>query len=210
MLKKLIILCSGNGSNLQAIIDAIKAKKVNGKIEAVITNKDCFAQKRAKAHKIPYHTLYSKNYKERKDFDIRLQNTIDQYQPDLVILAGFMRILTANFVNHYQDKLINIHPALLPKYKGLHTHQRALAAKDNWHGSSVHNVTEDVDDGAVIAQSHIKILEKDTAELLDKKVKKIEHRLYPKVIALICSEKITISNNIVYYNRVKLTEPLLI
>jgi phosphoribosylglycinamide formyltransferase-1 len=121
-----------------------------------------------------------------------------------------MRILTAKFVQHYQDKLINIHPALLPKYKGLHTHKRALEAKDKEHGSSVHNVTEGVDDGAVIAQSKFKLYGTEEVNDLESNVKSLEHKLYPDVISLLCSNIITIKNNIIYLKGQKLTDPLLI
>ena len=210
MPKKLVILCSGNGSNLQAIIDEIDTQKINATIMAVITNKNCFSNNRAQKHNITNHTLISKEFPSREKFDLSLIENIDVYRPDFIILAGFMRILTAKFVQHYQDKLINIHPALLPKYKGLHTHKRALEAKDKEHGSSVHNVTEGVDDGAVIAQSKFKLYGTEEVNDLESNVKSLEHKLYPDVISLLCSNIITIKNNIIYLKGQKLTDPLLI
>ncbi len=210
MPKNLVVLCSGSGTNLQAIIDAISNGKINAIITSVITNKPCYAIDRAEQNKIPHHLIPSKDYPNRESFDNALIKHIDQYKPDFVILAGFMRILTSEFVNHYQDKLINIHPALLPKYKGLHTHKRALEAGDKEHGSSVHNVTEDVDDGAVITQSKIKLNPKDSIPSIEQRIKNIEHKLYPETISLLCSEKVTINKNTIYYLGEKLTAPLLI
>ncbi|MDC0535121.1 phosphoribosylglycinamide formyltransferase [Francisellaceae bacterium] len=210
MPKKIVVLCSGSGTNLQAIIDAIQAEKINAVISAVITNKPCYALDRAEKNNIPKHLVPSKAYPSRELFDKELIEHIDQYQPDFIILAGFMRILTSGFVQHYHDKLINIHPALLPKYKGLHTHKRALEAGDKEHGSSVHNVTEGVDDGAVIAQSKIKLHSNDSIPCIEQRIKKIEHTLYPEAISLLCSGKITINKNTIYYLGEKLAAPLLI
>ena len=191
-LKKLVILVSGSGSNLQAIMDQVQNKSIPAEIVAVIANKPCYGLERAQKANIPAKMLAHKAYPSRGQYDQALIKVIDQYHPDFVILSGFMRILTPEFVSHYQDRLINIHPALLPKFKGLHTHQRALEAGEQWHGSTVHVVTEGVDEGAIIAQAKIQISQGDSADTLEEKVKALEHRLYPQVIQKLCEGSVTI------------------
>ena len=188
---RLVVLISGNGSNLQAIIDSIESKNLPAQIVAVISNKtDAYGLERAKKAGIEQHVLSHKNYNSREDFDIALKELIDSFQPDLVILAGFMRILSDEFVHHYSQKMMNVHPSLLPNYKGLNTHQRVLDAGDKEHGCSVHFVTPELDDGPVILQAKITVDANDTAESLAKKVHQQEHIIYPEAIRLFAENKI--------------------
>ena len=187
---RLVVLISGNGSNLQAIIDSIENQNLPAQIVAVISNKaDAYGLERAKKAGIEQHVLSHQNYKSREDFDIALKKLIDSFQPDLIILAGFMRILSDEFVNHYLYKMMNIHPSLLPKYKGLNTHQRVLDAGDKEHGCSVHFVTPELDDGPVILQAKITVDTNETAESLAKKVHQQEHIIYPDAIRLFAENK---------------------
>ena len=149
----LVVLISGNGSNLQAIIDACKEKKIKGTLRAVFSNKaDAFGLERAREAGIPAHALTADQFASREAFDRELMREIDAYAPDLVVLAGYMRILSPAFVAHYEGRLLNIHPSLLPKYPGLHTHRQALENGDEEHGTSVHFVTDELDGGPVILQ----------------------------------------------------------
>jgi phosphoribosylglycinamide formyltransferase-1 len=178
---KIVILLSGSGSNLQAFIDAINAQKLNAKIAAVISNKaDAYGLQRAQQHNIPTEILSHKNFTDRESFDAGLMSLIDPYQPDLIVLAGFMRILTPAFVQHYRGRLINIHPSLLPKYPGLHTHQRAIDAGDSHGGATVHFVTEELDGGPAILQAPVAIIAGDNGEALASRVLSVEHQIYPQ------------------------------
>lgn len=191
----IVVLISGNGSNLQAIIDAIAAKKLSANISAVISNRaDAFGLERAKKANIPIHVLPNKDFKSTNDYDKALQQCIDQYQPQLIVLAGFIRILGKDFVKHYYGKIINIHPSLLPKYTGLNTHQRVLDAKEKEHGVSIHFVTEDLDSGPIIAQAKLIIEPNDTAETLKHKIHQLEHLLYPQVIQQFSEGKIRLES----------------
>lgn len=188
---RLVVLISGNGSNLQAIIDNITDKGLPAQIVAVISNKaDAYGLERAKKAEIEQRVLSHKDFSDRKQYDLALKELIDGYQPDLIILAGFMRILSNEFVEHYLHKMMNIHPSLLPKYKGLNTHQRALDAGDKEHGCSVHFVTPELDDGPVILQATVDIKENDTAESLASRVHEQEHRIYPQAIRMFAEKKI--------------------
>lgn len=183
MALSVVVLISGSGSNLQALIDQSLQNSLNIAIRAVISNKEgAFGLERAKKANIPTHVLSHKEYDSRESFDQALQNTIDIYQPELIVLAGFMRILTENFTRYYQGKMLNIHPSLLPKYKGLDTHARAIAAKDKFHGVSVHFVSAQLDAGAVIIQASTQIQSNDTPDSLAKRISKLEHIIYPKAV----------------------------
>lgn len=188
---RLVVLISGNGSNLQAIIDEIKNNNLPAQIIAVISNKtDAYGLERAKKAGIEQTVLSHHDFDDREQYDCQLKNIIDEYHPDLIILAGFMRILSNEFVEHYLHKIMNIHPSLLPKYKGLNTHQRALDARDKEHGCSVHFVTPELDDGPVILQATVPVKDNDTAETLSARVHEQEHRIYPEAIRLFAENKI--------------------
>jgi len=176
----LVALISGRGSNLKAIIDAADPLV---EIRAVISNYPqaqglLYAQQAG----IPTEVLDHKAFKNRLDFDIALQTCIDHYQPKLVVLAGFMRILTAEFVAHYRGRLLNIHPSLLPAFRGLHTHRRVLKSGVQEHGASVHFVTDDLDAGPVIIQARVPVLPDDDEDSLAARVLLEEHRIYPQAI----------------------------
>jgi phosphoribosylglycinamide formyltransferase-1 len=174
-----VVLISGSGSNLQALIDSTGTDNP-ARIRAVISNRaDAYGLQRAEAAGIPTRTLDHKQYADRESFDQALIEIIDSYDAELVILAGFMRILSPAFVRHYHGRLLNIHPSLLPKYKGLHTHQRALQANEKEHGCSVHFVTEELDGGPVVLQAVIAIHSSDTPENLAQRIHTQEHRIYP-------------------------------
>ena len=176
-----VVLISGSGSNLQSIID--NASKIDLEIEAVISNKeDAYGLKRAQKSGIPTHAINHQQFSSREEFDQNLSQLTDQYNPDIIILAGFMRILTTRFTKKYAGKMLNIHPSLLPKFQGLNTHQRAIDAGESEHGASIHFVTAELDGGPVIAQSRINILADDDSESLAKRVLVEEHTLFPKVI----------------------------
>ena len=191
MTKRIVVLISGSGSNLQAVMDAIDAGQIDARIEAVLSNKaDAFGLERAAKANIPALVLKHTDYDSRESFDQAMISKIDQYQPDLIVLAGFMRILTADFVRHYQGRMLNIHPSLLPKYKGLHTHQRALDAGDKEHGCTVHFVTEELDGGPLAVQGKVSIEMEDSAETLQQKVHKVEHQIYPLAVELFCADRL--------------------
>ena len=178
----IVMLISGNGSNLQAIIDAID-RGLKVRIKAVISNRpDAYGLERAQQANLTTHLIDHHDYASREAFDQALQETIDHHQPDLIVLAGFMRRLSADFVRHYPKNIINIHPSLLPKYPGLNTHQKVLDHQDKTHGVSIHYVTEALDAGPIIAQEQFSVMPDDTVDSLKKKVHTIEHRLYPAII----------------------------
>lgn len=191
MASKIVVLISGSGSNLQAIMDAIDSGRIQGEISAVISNKaGVFGLERAEKAGITTEVLDHKTFDSREAFDTALAARIDSYQPELVVLAGFMRILTADFVRHYQGRMLNIHPSLLPKYKGLHTHQRALEAGDSEHGCTVHFVTEELDGGPLAVQGAVSIDPDDDEDSLQQKVHKVEHKIYPLAVELFCANRL--------------------
>lgn len=193
---KIVVLISGNGSNLQAIIDSINAQQCPAEIAAVISNKaGAYGLVRAEKAGIAAHCIDHRQYQDRQSFDKALMQLIDQYQPNLVVLAGFMRILTDDFVNHYLGHLINIHPSLLPKYPGLNTHQRALDAGDKQHGCSVHFVTPVLDGGPVIIQGITDITENMALDVLEDRVHQLEHKIYPIAITWFAEQRLVLVNN---------------
>lgn len=188
---RLVVLISGNGSNLQAIIDNIAKHNLPAKIVAVISNKaEAYGLERAKKAGIEQRVLSHLDFTERNQYDLALKELIDSFQPDLIILAGFMRILSNEFVEHYLNKMMNIHPSLLPKYKGLNTHQRAIDAGDKEHGCSVHFVTPELDDGPVILQATVPVEDGDTVETLAARVHEQEHKIYPEAIRMFAENKL--------------------
>lgn len=187
----LVVLISGEGTNLQAVIDEIAAGRLPARVAAVISNRPGVpGLERARRAGIPALVLDHRGFADRVAFDRQLAATIDRYHPGLVVLAGYMRILSAEFVRRYAGRLINLHPSLLPKYPGLDTHARALAAGDREHGASVHFVTEDLDSGPVIVQEKIPVEAGDTPETLRLKVQRIEHRLLPAAIRSLAARRI--------------------
>lgn len=179
----IVILISGRGSNMISIVDAIESGDLAVTVAAVISNRpDAAGLEFAQQANIPTAVLDHKQFDSRENFDQALASKIDEYSPNLVVLAGFMRILTTEFVEHYTNKLVNIHPALLPKFKGLNTHQRAIDAGETEHGASVHIVTPELDDGPVVMQARVPVLADDTEKTLAARVLEQEHKLYPAAI----------------------------
>lgn len=190
---RVVVLISGNGSNLQAILDLADKPY---EVVAVLSNKpDVYGLERATQAGVCTHVVPHTDFPDRESFDQAMISVIDQYQPDLIVLAGFMRILSSGFVQHYQGRLINIHPSLLPKYKGTQTHQRALDAGDEEHGVSVHFVTEELDGGPVVRQAVVKILPDDDAKSLAARVAREEHKIYPEVVSWIASKRLVLTES---------------
>ncbi len=189
-----VVLISGNGSNLQALIDA--SAEADFSISAVISNRpQAFGLERAARAGITTRVIDHKDYQDRNQFDAALREAIEEYQPRLLVLAGFMRLLGAEFVNHFAGRIINIHPSLLPKYPGTNTHQRAIEAGDSEHGVSVHFVTEEMDGGPVIAQERVPVFGDDSAETLATRVLAKEHQLYPAVVNWFASGRLQMADN---------------
>lgn len=192
---KIIVLISGNGSNLQAIIDACKSGMIGGNVVGVISNKaNVFGLERAKKNNIPSEVINHNNFGTREEFDQELVTSIKSYQPDLIVLAGFMRILSPIMTSAFKNKMINIHPSLLPKYPGLKTHEQVIANNDAEHGVTIHSVSEELDGGPIIAQSKIVVHKNQQLEDLIERIHKIEHKIFPKVISMIASKEIKIVN----------------
>lgn len=204
----IVVLISGSGSNLQAIIDAIAAQQLQANIQAVISNRpDVKGLQRAQAVNIPALTVDHKAFSSRETFDQKLMQTIDQYQPDLVILAGFMRILTDELVEHYEGRMLNIHPSLLPEFKGLNTHQRALEAGVKQHGVSVHYVSNELDGGPLVLQAVIDVTKNDTAESLQQRIHQQEHIIYPMAIEWIAQKRLEMIDRQIYLDKQALDTP---
>lgn len=191
MTKRLVILISGSGSNLQAFIDAIDAGILHIEIACVISNKaDAFGLQRAEKAGIPTLVIPHQNFSSREEYDHALLAEVQKHEPDLVILAGFMRILTPVFVEPLYGKLMNIHPSLLPKYPGLHTHQRALNNNDDEAGVTVHFVSTELDGGPIIIQARVPVLPDDDADTLSKRVLEQEHKIYPLAASWFCEGRL--------------------
>jgi phosphoribosylglycinamide formyltransferase-1 len=193
----MVVLISGNGSNLQAIIDYLKQHPdVNANISAVISNRpDAFGLTRAQQANIPTKVIDHKTFASREAFDAELISTIDSLHCDLLVFAGFMRILTPAFINHYLGRMINIHPSLLPKFQGVNTHERAIAAGEKEHGCSVHFVTLELDSGPIIMQGVVPIEPSDTPLTLKERVHLMEHLIYPQAIALFAQQRLSMRGN---------------
>jgi len=189
-----VILISGNGSNLQSLID--NAKKIDLEICSVISNKeDAFGLKRAERANISTNFVDPNRFESREDFDKQLIAIIDELDIGLIILAGYMRILSSDFINHFAGKILNIHPSLLPKFPGLNTHRKAIDAKEKYHGATVHFVTEELDGGPIINQEIVEIDPIDTEYSLAQKVLEKEHILYPRVIHWYTQNRLKLINN---------------
>ena len=195
--KRVVVLLSGNGSNLQAMID--QQPIFSYELVAVLSNRpDAYGLERAKTHNIPTATLDHTTFPQRETFDQQLINEIDQFQPDLVVLAGYMRILSTAFVEHYQNRMINIHPSLLPDYKGMHTYRRVLEDGQTHHGTTVHYVTPELDSGAQLLQASLEITSADTEDSLRQRVQAMEHKIYPLAVHLITSGRLTKQDSVAY------------
>lgn len=195
-MKRIVVLVSGEGSNLQALIDACQQGRINAQISAVFSNKSAaHGLERARLADIPAHALDVKAYEDRAAFDIALADAIEAYQPDLVVLAGYMRILTADFVQRFAGRMINIHPSLLPKYPGLHTHRQAIDNQDDEHGTSVHFVTEQLDGGPVILQAKVPVFSDDSEDDLVARVQTQEHNIYPLVVSWFVEGRLSLKND---------------
>ena len=204
-----VVLISGAGTNLQALIDAIAAGELHGRIAAVISNRPgARGLERAARAGIPTHILDHTAYPDRAAFDQAMTSLIDAYTPGLVVLAGFMRILTPGFVEHYTGRLINIHPSLLPDFRGLKTHERALRAGVKEHGASVHFVNNELDGGPVIMQARVEIRSDDTPGTLTARVQQREHRLYPRAVGLFTAGRLALHDGQVWLDHKPLDAPL--
>lgn len=204
----LVVLISGSGSNLQAIIDQTAAG-LPAEIRAVVSNRPGVrGLERAQAAGIETRVLDHKAFPDRESYDLALADLLDEFQPQLVILAGFMRILSPLFIQRFRGRMLNIHPSLLPKYRGLHTHQRALDAGENEHGASVHYVTEELDGGPLILQARVAIELGDNAERLAERVLAKEHIIYPMVIRWVAEGCLTLEAGRVIKDGTALDKPL--
>jgi phosphoribosylglycinamide formyltransferase 1 len=204
-----VVLISGTGTNLQALIDAVNHGDMPVRIAAVISNRPgAGGLTRAERAGIPAHALDHTAYPDRAAFDQALQACIERYQPGLVVLAGFMRILTPAFVEHFAGRMINIHPSLLPDFRGLHTHERALRAGVKQHGASVHFVTNELDGGPVIMQARVPVLPDDTPERLADRVQAREHQLYPRVVGLFGAGRLELNDGEIRLDGRPLEAPL--
>lgn len=186
------MLLSGNGSNLQRLIDASQADLPIRICAVVSNNPDAYGLERARQAGIPALLVHHRDYDDRSAFELALQHIIDHYAPQLLVLAGFMRILGADFVRHYPLRLINIHPSLLPKFRGLHTHERALSAGAAVHGCTVHFVTPELDSGPIILQAEVPVLPTDNADTLAQRVHQAEYLAYPRAIRWIAEQRLSV------------------
>lgn len=205
----LVILISGTGSNMQRLAQLAQSGELPIDIKAVISDR-ANAQGLATAAKfgIPTATLTPKQFAERAQFDAALADLVASFAPQWVILAGFMRILNHGFIERFADRMLNIHPSLLPKYRGLHTHQRALDAGDTEHGASVHFVNEELDGGTAIIQARVPVLSSDTAETLARRVLQQEHRIFPEAVRLIATGRLTSQHGKAWLDGKELREPI--
>ena len=206
---RIAVLVSGNGSNLQALINAQLGKQLSGQIVGVLSNKaEAYALRRAEDANIATAVISHQNFPNRESFDVAMHQQLLAWQVDLVILAGFMRILTPEFVSKWQGKMLNIHPSLLPFYKGMNTHQRVLNTGDRLHGCTVHFVTAELDAGQSIAQSVIQVSLQDTAESLAQRVHELEHFIYPQVVQWLCNGQLSWQQGQAYFNQKPLDRPI--
>ncbi len=207
---QLVVLVSGGGSNLQAIIEGA-ASDLPVEIKAVISNKaEAYGLERASKAGIETRVLDHKEFEDRDSYDLALGDLIDEYQPGLVVLAGFMRILTPSLVKRFHGRMFNIHPSLLPKFRGLHTHERAIEAGEKVHGASVHFVTEELDGGPLIIQAQVPVLKGDDPDTLAARVLTKEHIIYPTAIRMFAEGSIRMDGDGVYHNDELLQSPIIL
>mgnify|MGYP000877176365 CR=1 FL=1 len=193
-MKNIVILISGRGSNMEAIVHACAQEKWGARIAAVVSNKaSAGGLAFAASHGIATEVVDHKQFDSREAFDTELARVIDQHQPDLVVLAGFMRILTEGFVRHYEGRLLNIHPSLLPAFPGLHTHERAIEAGCKLAGATVHLVTPELDHGPIVIQAAVPVLADDTGDTLSARVLRQEHQIYPRAVRWFVEGQLAVS-----------------
>lgn len=203
------VLASGNGSNLQAMIDAVQQGRIQAELVGVISNiPDAYALQRATDAGIRTVVVDHRKFADRDAFEAEMIAVLLNWQVDVIILAGFMRVLTANFVSRFSGQLINIHPSLLPAYKGLNTHQRVLNTGDRFHGCTVHFVTAELDSGAAIAQSVLQVCPQDNIDTLKDKIHVLEHELYPRIMGWIAAGRVALLGNQAYLDGQPLFEPV--
>jgi len=204
------ILISGSGTNLQAFIDAVAKGDLDLSLCVVFSNRpDAYGLERAETAGIPTACIQHGDYPDRESFDRAVIAELDRFEPQLLILAGFMRILSPAFVEYYEGRILNIHPALLPKYPGLNTHQRALDAQDEWHGSTVHFVTEELDGGPCILQGRLRVDPGESAGELQTRVQAIEHRIYPEAAGRVGSGRVKFRGGHAWADGTRSEEPFL-
>ena len=205
----IVVLISGNGSNLQSIIDAIESNQLDARLAAVISNNpDAYGLTRAKNHGIEAHLIDHRQFASREAFDEVLLDCIRKYDPDYIVLAGFMRILGCALIQANQNKILNIHPSLLPDYKGLDTHQRVMENGELEHGVSIHLVTPELDDGPVLMQGRYSIEAKDTLSDLQHKGHALEHQMYPQLLQWLSQQRLQINNQSVTFDHQPLHQPI--
>lgn len=205
----LAVLISGTGRNLQAILDAVEQGRIDADMAVVISNRpQAPGLERARKAGVDTQIVDHQNHGERESYDAALATALDAYRPDVIALAGFMRILTPAFVSRYQGRMFNIHPSLLPKYRGLHTHRRALEAGDTTHGASVHYVTPELDGGPVVLQGSIAVQPTDTeASLAQRVMQEVELHIYPQVLAWAAAGRLKLEDGVVILDGERLTQP---
>jgi phosphoribosylglycinamide formyltransferase-1 len=204
------ILISGSGTNLQSFIDQVAAGQLDLDLQIVFSNNpDAYGLERARKAGIPTETFGHQDFPTRELFDRAVAGILDVYEPQLIVLAGFMRILSPWFVKHYEGRILNIHPALLPKYPGLNTHQRVLDAGDEWHGSTVHFVTEELDGGPRILQGRLRVDPHESAGELQHRVQAVEHQIYPEAAGLVGSGRVRFIDGTAWIDDERAAEPLL-
>ncbi len=207
---ELAILISGSGSNLQAIIDAIESGKLNAEIKAVVCNNpQAFGLQRAAKHDLPTRVIDHRDYPDREQYDAALQQYLQSLAPAYIVLAGYMRILSPAFIEAFEHRILNIHPSLLPAYKGLDTHQRALQNRETRHGVSIHVVTAELDDGPVLLQASYPIAADDSVEDLQARGHRLEHQMYPQLLSWISESKLNIdADGRIFYEQTPLEQPI--
>ena len=204
-----VVLISGNGSNLQSIIDTIEAGQINARLSAVISNNaDAYGLTRARNHAIETRVIDHRLYDSRDAFDKALQWCVKEFEPDYIVLAGFMRIIGSAFINAYRNKILNIHPSLLPDYKGLNTHRRAIENRETEHGVSIHLVTAELDAGPVLMLGRYSIEEGNSVADLQHKGHQLEHRMYPVVLQWLSEKKLQIGKKGIEFEQQLLRKPI--
>lgn len=198
-MKKIAVLISGQGNNLQAIIDACEKGFISAKIACVLSNKaDAFGLERAKSAVIPTHVFLRTDFSNNAEMDKQIGDYLEEMEIDLIVLAGYMKILTPEFTQRFRGKILNIHPSLLPKYAGLNTYQRALDAGDTEHGTTIHFVNEEVDGGAIVLQAKVPIFPDDSVEDIEFRTREQEYRIYPMVVKWFVEDRLKLKDGVAY------------